>query len=132
MLEVSSGKTDPGFFRGSSNSEVSHPNPRMAATPAATKSPFTSRHDLGQGNPDDQSKQPIRRADRLFGLIVWVPLTEVVARRAGGLGRRWRRSHPGIGVADLTIAATAEEAGVGLATRNLKHFPMFADLRDPY
>src|SRR5690348_15300043 len=62
MLEVSSGKTDPGFFRGSSNSEVSHPNPRMAATPAATKSPRTSRHDLGQGNPDDQSKQPIRRA----------------------------------------------------------------------
>lgn len=73
-----------------------------------------------------------RPADRLFGLIVWVPVTEAVARRAGGLGRRWRRSHPGIGVADLTIAATAEEAGVGLATRNLKHFPMFADLRAPY
>ena len=71
-------------------------------------------------------------AARLFGLITWVPVTEEVARRAGELGRRWRRSHSGIGVADLAIAATAEEIGTGLATRNLKHFPMFADLRVPY
>ncbi|HWC49725.1 MAG TPA: hypothetical protein VG448_12655, partial [Solirubrobacterales bacterium] len=53
VLEVAGGKTDPGFFRGSSNSEVSHPNPRMAATPAATKSPGSPRHSLGNGNPDD-------------------------------------------------------------------------------
>lgn len=73
-----------------------------------------------------------RAADRLFALIAWVPVTESVARRAGELGRRWRRSHPGIGAADLAIAATAEEIGVGLATLNLKHFPMFEDLRAPY
>jgi predicted nucleic acid-binding protein len=41
-----------------------------------------------------------RAADRLFALIAWVPVTEAVAQRAGELGRRWRRSHPGIGVAD--------------------------------
>lgn len=73
-----------------------------------------------------------RPADRLFALIVWIPVGESIARRAGELGRRWRRSHSGIGVADLTIAATAEELGAGLATRNLKHFPMFEGLRAPY
>ena len=73
-----------------------------------------------------------RAADRLFALIAWVPVSEAVARRAGELGRRWRRSHPGIGVADLAIAATAEGIGASLATRNLKHFPMFEGLRPPY
>jgi predicted nucleic acid-binding protein len=73
-----------------------------------------------------------RTADRLFALIAWIPLDESVARRAGDLGRRWRQSHPRIGVADLAIAATAEELGADLATRNLKHFPMFEGLRAPY
>ena len=71
-------------------------------------------------------------ADRLFALIAWVPVSEAVARRAGDLGRQWRRSHPGIGVADLAIAATAEHIDATLATRNLKHFPMFDGLRTPY
>lgn len=73
-----------------------------------------------------------RAANRLFALIDWVPVSEDVARRAGELGRRWRRSHPGIGVADLAIAATAEAIGANLATRNVKHFPMFEGLRAPY
>jgi predicted nucleic acid-binding protein len=73
-----------------------------------------------------------RAANRLFATIGWIPVDEAVARRAGELGRRWRRSHPGIGVADLVIAATAEEIGADLATRNLKHFPMFEHLRVPY
>lgn len=73
-----------------------------------------------------------RAADRLFALISWVPVDEVIARRAGELGREWRRSHPGIGVADLAIAATATELEATLATRNVKHFPMFGDLRPPY
>ena len=71
-------------------------------------------------------------ADKLFALIAWVPVSEAVARRAGDLGRHWRRSHPGIGVADLAIAATAEQIDVPLATLNLKHFPMFKGLRAPY
>lgn len=73
-----------------------------------------------------------RTAEKLFAMIAWVPVSEGVARRAGELGRRWRRSHPGIGVADLAIAATAEQAEAALATRNLKHFPMFKGLRAPY
>lgn len=73
-----------------------------------------------------------RAADRLFALVRWVPVDDVIARRAGELGRRWRRSHPGIGVADLAIAATAEHLDALLATRNVKHFPMFKGLRAPY
>jgi predicted nucleic acid-binding protein len=73
-----------------------------------------------------------RAAIRLFGLIEWVPVTEALARRAGELGREWRRSHPGIGVADLAIAATAQQLDAALATRNLKHFPMFKGLSEPY
>jgi predicted nucleic acid-binding protein len=73
-----------------------------------------------------------RAANRLFATITWVPVSESVARRAGELGRRWRRSRPGVGVADLVIAATVEEIDGTLATRNLKHFPMFKDLRAPY
>jgi predicted nucleic acid-binding protein len=73
-----------------------------------------------------------RPAARLFSLIVWVPVDKSVARRAGELGRQWRQSHPGIDLADLAIAATAEEIGAPLATRNLKHFPMFEGLRAPY
>lgn len=73
-----------------------------------------------------------RAATSLFALISWVPVDEAVARRAGELGRKWRRSHPGIGVADLSIAATAEHLDATLATRNLKHFPMFKGLRAPY
>jgi predicted nucleic acid-binding protein len=71
-------------------------------------------------------------AESLFVLIEWIPVSEAVARRAGELGRRWRRSHPGIGVADLAIAATAEQIEATVATHNLKHFPMFGDLRAPY
>lgn len=73
-----------------------------------------------------------RAANRVFGTISWVPVDETVARRAGELGRRWRRSHPGIGVGDLAIAATAEELDADLATSNVKHFPMFKGLKPPY
>jgi len=73
-----------------------------------------------------------RAADKLFALIGWVPVSDSVARRAGELGRRWRRSYPGIGVADLAIAATAEELELDLATCNIKHFPMFEGLQAPY
>lgn len=73
-----------------------------------------------------------RAANKLFALVSWVPVNEAIARRAGELGRKWRRSHPGIGVADLAIAATVEHIDAALATRNLKHFPMFQGLSAPY
>jgi len=73
-----------------------------------------------------------RRIERLFALVAWIPVEEKVSRRAGELGQRWLRSHPGIGVTDLLIAASADLLEIPLATNNLKHFPMFQGLRAPY
>lgn len=71
-------------------------------------------------------------ADRLLRSLRWAEVDEPIARRAGELGRRWRRSHDGLSVADLIIAAAAEELDAELATCNVRHFPMFAGLRPPY
>jgi predicted nucleic acid-binding protein len=71
-------------------------------------------------------------AERLFGALVWVPVLESIAREAGELGRRYRRSHNGIGTVDLVVAATANRLGARLATANVRHYPMFKGLRAPY
>jgi predicted nucleic acid-binding protein len=73
-----------------------------------------------------------RATERLFGAVAWIGVDEAIARRAGELGRAWRRSHQGIATADLIIAATAAEHGHQLGTLNVKHFPMIAGLRPPY
>ena len=79
----------------------------------------------------------LRRAERtgaeqLFQALRWVPVDEPVARRAGELGRRWDRHRPGISLADLVVAATAEQVNADLATTNVRHFPMFEGLQPPY
>ena len=71
-------------------------------------------------------------AEELFRTLHWVSVDEPIARRAGELGRRWDRHKPGISLADLVIAATAEHVDAELATANVRHFPMFEDLRAPY
>lgn len=70
--------------------------------------------------------------EQLFRTLHWVPVDEPIARRAGELGRRWDRHRPGISLADLVIAATAEQVDADLATANVRHFPMFEDLHAPY
>jgi predicted nucleic acid-binding protein len=70
--------------------------------------------------------------ERAFRIFRWIPVDESIARRAGAFGRRWRASHPGIALADLAVAATAQELGAELATSNVRHFPMFPGLRPPY
>jgi hypothetical protein len=73
-----------------------------------------------------------RLTERLLSTLQWFPLDEVVARRAGDLGRRWRANHRGLSTADLVIAATALEHEFDLATLNIRHFPMFDGLAPPY
>jgi len=41
-------------------------------------------------------------------------------------------SHHTIDGADLAIAATTIRTSSRLLTRNVRHFPMFTDLRSPY
>lgn len=71
-------------------------------------------------------------AERAFAELRWVDVTESIARRAGDLGRQWRRSHHAIGLADLVIASTAIDLEAELATSNLRHYPMFPELRPAY
>ncbi|MGQ0776649.1 MAG: type II toxin-antitoxin system VapC family toxin [Pseudonocardiales bacterium] len=67
-----------------------------------------------------------------FSVVDWIPVTEDVTRRAGEYARTYRRSHSGIGVVDYLLAGTVSEVGADLVTVNVKHFPMFDDLRPPY
>lgn len=68
----------------------------------------------------------------LFTAFVWHPLDDAIAEIAGDLGRRWLAGNRGIDSADLAIAATAMALDARLLTRNIKHFPMFAELSPPY
>lgn len=107
-----------------------HPS-ALAYARALDRLPFCSeitRAEVLRGLRSDER----RATERLFGSIVWIGVDEAIARRAGELGRAFRRSHRGIATADLLIAATALEDGHDLATLNVKHFPMIPDLRPPY
>ena len=68
----------------------------------------------------------------LLSTLSWHPVDSDVAEEAGALGRQWLPSHHTIDGADLAIAATAIRCGARLLTRNVRHFPMFADLQAPY
>jgi predicted nucleic acid-binding protein len=73
-----------------------------------------------------------REVWRLLASFRAEPTTEVIARRAGEMMRRYRRSHTGIGLGDYLIAAIADVKGLQLATLNVRHFPMFKNLRPPF
>ena len=68
----------------------------------------------------------------LMRLISWAEVDESVSEAAGALGRRYLRSHPGIEVSDLIVAALAQHLDAQLKTINVKHFPMFKELKAPY
>lgn len=69
---------------------------------------------------------------RLLATLQLHPVNEIVARRAGELMRRYRRSHVGIGLGDYLVAATAQTQGLELATLNVRHYPMFDGLCPPF
>lgn len=68
----------------------------------------------------------------LLSTFIWHPVDADVAEEAGALGREWLPGHRTIDSADLAIAATAIRSGSRLLTRNVRHFPMFEELRPPY
>lgn len=73
-----------------------------------------------------------RDVSRLFDGLRLLPVTDAIAGTAGRHLRRFRRSHPGIDLADYLIAATAEEEDAKLVTLNVKHFPMVEGLAPPW
>ena len=68
----------------------------------------------------------------LFSYLRMKPVTDAIARRAGGYVRQYRRSHQGIDLVDYVIAATAEQFQAKLLTLNVKHFPMVDQLESPW
>ena len=85
---------------------------------------------------DDQLNPP--RTRRLLDGIDWIAVDDLIAEGAGMLANQDARSHSGIDPMDYIIAATAhataarQDQDVQLWTRNVKHFPMFANLVPPY
>lgn len=64
----------------------------------------------------------------------WFTLHDVnaaIAQRTGQFIKHYKFSH-GIDDFDAVIAATAEHFELKLATLNLKHFPMFPQLKPAY
>ncbi len=100
---------------------------RERATGPLQASEITRLEVLAGMRPDEEDA-----TRSLLSTFVWHPVDAEVAEAAGKLGRRWLRSHHTIDSADLAIAATAVRTGTRLLTRNVRHFPMFADLRAPY
>ncbi len=73
-----------------------------------------------------------RATRRLLDSLEWVDVDDELAERAGELASRYLPSHPGVDPVDYVIAATTQRLTAELWTRNLKHFPMFPELRVPY
>ncbi|MCV7125031.1 type II toxin-antitoxin system VapC family toxin [Mycobacterium lacus] len=73
-----------------------------------------------------------REVWRLLASFRAEPVTEIIARRAGDMMRRYRLSHNRIGLGDYLIAATADVEGLQLATLNVRHFPMLRPLQPPF
>lgn len=68
----------------------------------------------------------------LLGSFHPIPVTQDIARAAGIMANTYVKTHPGIDAVDYVIAATTQMFGAQLWTRNVKHFPMFGELRPPY
>jgi predicted nucleic acid-binding protein len=100
---------------------------RRAAADEAAYASVLSRAEIEGGMRSGERAS----VGRLFEALTLLPVTDPIARRAGAHLRRYRRSHPGVDLADYLIGATAEEHGLELGTLNVRHFPMFEALRPP-
>jgi predicted nucleic acid-binding protein len=76
------------------------------------------------------TRQPA--VEEFMRFIRWLDVDVSQADRAGEIGRRFVRSHQGISITDLLLAAAVERVGGQLLTRNVRHFPMFPGLRAAY
>ena len=95
------------------------------------ESPHTSVISLLELHVGARSQREERDIEAMCAPLKRLPITDEIAKRAGGLLRHFGMSH-GMDIPDALIAATAEHHGLRLATLNIKHFPMFAKLKRPY
>jgi predicted nucleic acid-binding protein len=73
-----------------------------------------------------------QRTYELLSVVNWAPVERAESDAAAALGRRHLRSNPGIDTPDLLLAELTQRLGAELVTMNVKHFPMFPELKRPY
>ena len=69
--------------------------------------------------------------DHFISLFRVIPITLEIAISGGLYKSKYAKSH-GIGLADAIIAATADAENAELVTLNVKHYPMFKELKQAY
>lgn len=72
-----------------------------------------------------------RAIDRILETYVTIDIGVEIARLADDYVRAYGPSHA-VDPIDALIAATAKTSQLDLATRNIKHFPMFKGLKQAY
>ena len=78
------------------------------------------------------AQHDLRGAGELLGVLGWIDVDVSLADSADSLGRPYQRSHQGISITDLLLAAAVERVGGKLLTRNVRHFPMLPGLLPTY
>ena len=78
------------------------------------------------------SPRSLSAVEAFLSTLRWLDVDVDLADRAGEIGRPFQRSHQGISVTDLLLAAAVERVRGQLLTRNVRHFPMFPELRPVY
>jgi predicted nucleic acid-binding protein len=78
------------------------------------------------------AQHDLRAAGELLGVLGWLDVDIALADRAAAIGRPYQRSHAGIQVVDLLLAAAVDRLDGQLLTRNVRHFPMLPGLRAAY
>jgi predicted nucleic acid-binding protein len=93
--------------------------------------PYISIISLLELNVGARSQREERDIEAVCAKLRWLPITHEIAKHGGSFLRHFGKRH-GIDIPDAIIAATAEHHGLGLATLNVKHFPMFPKLKRAY
>jgi predicted nucleic acid-binding protein len=87
-----------------------------------------TRAELLAGMRDDEEERTLA----MLRAVRWLGVDQPIADLAGSLARGHRSRHPGVGLPDYLIAATASLLELELWTRNVRHFPMLPGLRPVY
>jgi len=78
-----------------------------------------------------KGKKEESEVERLFSIFPVIATTNEIAREAGKLVKQYRPAHS-VEIPDAVIAATCLLSGAELHTLNIRHYPMFKDLKPPY
>jgi predicted nucleic acid-binding protein len=78
-----------------------------------------------------KSLEEEKTVEKLFSVFPVIPVSSETAKMAGRLVKTYGPSHA-LEIPDAIIAATCMVSGMQLYTLNIKHYPMFKNLKAPY